>query len=44
VEIARRATSLLFEQIHADQKMTRIPAKILLPVQLIRRASCGCEQ
>jgi len=44
VEIARRATSLLFEQIHADQKMTRIPAKILLPVQLIRRASCGCEK
>ena len=43
VELARRATSLLFEQIQADQKTTaRMPAKILLPVELKIRSSCGC--
>jgi LacI family transcriptional regulator len=41
VEIARRATSLLFEQIKAEEK-DRICAKILLPVELKIRASCGC--
>ena len=44
IEMARRATSLLFEQIQSESKTERIPAKILLPVQLIIRASCGCTQ
>ncbi len=43
-ELARRAASLLFEQIQEEQKAVRIPAKVFLPVELKIRASCGCKQ
>jgi LacI family transcriptional regulator len=42
VEMVRRATSLLFEQIDSDPADYALPAKVLLPVQLIIRSSCGC--
>jgi LacI family transcriptional regulator len=43
VEMASRATSLLFDQIHAGQNKGQIPIKMVIPVQLIVRSSCGCS-
>jgi LacI family transcriptional regulator len=43
VEVARRAMSLLVDRIsHHRHGTDFVPAKIVLPVKLIIRASCGC--
>jgi len=42
VEMASRATSLLFDQIHAGRSKTQIPVNMVIPVQLVIRSSCGC--
>ena len=42
VELARRSMALLLERIHGEQNGTASsPAKILLPVKLMVRSSCG---
>lgn len=43
VELARRAMALLIDRIGDNRRGSEfIPAKIVLPVTLILRASCGC--
>ena len=43
MELASRATALLFDQIHAGANKKPIPIKMVIPVQLIVRSSCGCS-
>jgi LacI family transcriptional regulator len=42
VEIAQRASALLFERIANGDKTGFPPVKVALPVKLIIRTSCGC--
>jgi LacI family transcriptional regulator len=45
VELARRSMALLLERINgAKDRMLSSPAKILLPVKLMVRSSCGAHQ
>ena len=43
-EVARRAMALLIDRINDQRRGSHfVPAKIVLPVKLVVRASCGCK-